>query len=154
MAIAADAARDQGRLDLARGRYDAAFQRDPGVFRRLETAVAVEIRPSGSDTAGDIADMLARSPRFESQRGGLVLSVRADRASSRVCLSGGDGQVIACAESQAKRTESGDGFAARAAQEALTQLFAPRVDLTQMDINSLDGQNLSGRDALQTVFEW
>ncbi len=154
MAIAADAARDQGRLDLARGRYDAAFQRDPGVFRRLEAAVPVELRAAGGDTAGEIADMLARSPRFDRERGGLVLSVRVDRASSRVCLAGGEGQVIACAESQAKRAESGDAFAARAAQEALTQLFSPRVDLSQMDINSLDGQNLSGRDALQTVFEW
>jgi tetratricopeptide (TPR) repeat protein len=154
MAIAADAAREQGQMDVARARYDAAFQRDPGVFRRLELAVAVEVRPAGGEIAHDVASMLARAPRFRSERGGLALSVRADRASSRVCLSGGQGEVIACAESRAKRSESGDDFAARAAQEALTQLFSPRVDLTQMDINSLDGQNLSGRDALQTVFEW
>jgi hypothetical protein len=154
LAIAADAARDLGKLDVARGRYDGAFQRDPGVFRRLEIAVAVEVQASGGELAADIADMLARSPRFTQQRGGLALIVRADRAAARVCLGGGGGEIVACAESQAKRAESADDFAARAAQEALAQLFSPRVDLTQMDINSLDGQNLSGRDALQTVFEW
>jgi len=154
MAIAADAARAQERLPAARARYDAAFQRDPGVFRRLELPVAVEIRASGDTVASEIAEMLARSPRFAQQPGGLGLNVRADRAAARVCLSGEQGQVIACAETQAKRTEAGQEFAARAAQEALQQLFSPRVDLTQMEINSLDGQNLSGRDALQTVFDW
>ena len=154
LAVAADAARQAGKLSVARARYDAAFQRDPGVFRRLEVPVAVEISSGGGDVAGTIADMLARSPRFDSERGGLRLEVRGDRKAARVCLSGDGGQVIECADVQAKAGEDADGFTARAAQEVMTQLFAPRVDLSQMDINSLDGQNLSGRDALQNVFDW
>jgi hypothetical protein len=40
-----------------------------------------------------------------------------------------------------------------AAGETLRQLFSPRVDLSQTDIHSLDGQNLSGRDSLRGVLE-
>lgn len=154
MAIAADAARQAGRMEVARARYDAAFQRDPGVFRRLEVPIAVEINAASGEVSGEIAEMLARSPRFTGERGGLRLEVRGDRSSARVCLSGDRGQVISCAETQAKRSEDASEFAARAALEAMAQLFAPRVDLTQMDINSLDGQNLSGRNALETVFDF
>ena len=153
MAIAADAARQLGRFDLARGRYDAAFQRDPGVFRRLEIPVAVEIRSSGGEFTANAARMLARSPRFTQQRGGLVLAVRGNRAATRVCLSGEHAQVIACADVAAKSSESSADYAARIAREAQQQLFAPHIDLTQMDIGSLDGQNVGNRDALKTLFE-
>jgi tetratricopeptide (TPR) repeat protein len=152
-ALAADAARARGQMQRARMRYDAAFQRDPGVFRRLEIPLAVEIRAVGGPSADEAAQMLARSPRFTQARGGLTLAVRANGPSARVCLSGEQGQLITCAEIEARSQKPGQSYAAHIAEEALRQLFSPRVDLTQMDINSLDGQNLSSRDALQTIFE-
>jgi hypothetical protein len=152
-AIAADAARERGQMQLARTRYDAAFQRDPGVFRRLELAVAVEIRAAGGPVAEEAAQMLSRSPRFTQARGGLVLSVLANGPSARVCLAGEQGQLITCAEVETRTRKVGESYAAHIASEAQKQLFSPRMDLSQMDINSLDGQNLSGRDALQTIFE-
>jgi tetratricopeptide (TPR) repeat protein len=153
MALAADAAREQGHMLLARQRYDAAFQRDPGIFRRLEVPVAVEIRAAGGPTAEDAAQMLARSPRFVQAQGGLSLSLRVDSRSAHVCLSGEQAQVIACADIDAQRKPAAESYAAYVAQESLRQLFSPRVDLSQMDINSLDGQNLNGRDALKSLFE-
>jgi hypothetical protein len=153
MAIAGDAAYERDELARARARYGAAYDRDPGVLRRLGIALPVEVRASGGDVADDIADMLADSPRFTSEDGGLGLQVKADHTSARVCLAGDNAQVLACAEAKAKSNEDADDFARRAAKEALDQLFAPRVDLSQSDINGLDGQNLSGRDALESVFE-
>jgi hypothetical protein len=97
--------------------------------------------------------MLARSPRFRSVPGGLSLAIRGHRARLEVCLSGSHAQVIVCAVIEPKSDESPQAHAARAATEALQQLFAPRVDLSQMDINSLDGQNLPTRDALKTLFQ-
>src|SRR5262249_42227056 len=99
-----------------------------------------------------VADMLERSPRFAREEGGLTLSVTADRASARVCLSDAQGQSIGCSDAEAKRAEPAGAFATRAAKQALDELFAPRVDLAQTDINSLDGQNLSGRNALESLF--
>jgi hypothetical protein len=153
MAVAAEAARELSQMPAARARYGAAFQRDPGVFRRLEVPVPVEIRASGGEVAGDVAAMLSRSPRFTETDGGLNLSVQVDGGGARVCLSGDQAQQIACAEFEAKALKKGERYAQRIAEEAQKQLFSPRIDLTQMDINSLDGQNLSGRDALETLFE-
>jgi hypothetical protein len=153
MAVAAEAARDSDQMQAARARYGAAFQRDPGVFRRLEFPVPVEIRSSGSDVAADVAAMLSRSPRFTVAEGGLSLSVQVDGAGARVCLTGEQGQQIGCAEFEAKALKPGEHYAQRIAEETQKQLFSPRIDLTQMDINSLDGQNLAGRDALETLFQ-
>jgi tetratricopeptide (TPR) repeat protein len=153
MAIAADAALARGQMAVARARYDDAFQRDPGIFRRLEIPVAVEIRSSGGGVARDAAEMLERSPRFESRRGGLGLSVRVNGSSADVCLSGVQGAQIACAQVDATRKPKDTNIAAYVAQETLRQLFAPRLDLSQTEINSLDGQNLNSRDALKTLFQ-
>jgi hypothetical protein len=153
MAIAAEAARDLDQTAVARARYDAAFQRDPGVFRRLEFPVAVELRAAAGELAEDVASMLLRSVRFAEQDGGLQLTVQADGVAARVCLSGEQAQQIACADFEAKALAAGEDYAGAIARNALKQLFSPRIDLTQMDINSLDGQNLSGRDALETLFE-
>jgi tetratricopeptide (TPR) repeat protein len=153
MAIAGDAAYQRGDLERARSRYGGAFDRDPGVLRRLGLALPVEVSASGGDVADDTADLLAGSPRFESQDGGLGLQVSSDGTAVRVCLAGEKAQLLACADVKRKRAEDGDDFSRRAAKEALDQLFAPKVDLSQSDINGLDGQNLSGRDALESVFD-
>jgi tetratricopeptide (TPR) repeat protein len=153
MAVAAEAARRQERMGTARSRYEAAFQRDPGVFRRMEFPVAVEIRSAGGELAEEVAGMLSRSPRFTRMDGGLTLAVQVGAGDARVCLTADQGQQVACAEIDPKTIRSQEPFAPQVAREALKQLFSPRIDLTQMDINSLDGQNLAGRDALETLFE-
>jgi hypothetical protein len=70
-----------------------------------------------------------------------------------VCLAGEDNQVIACSDTDAAKKKPGEDYTARVAEDALTQLFSPRVDLSQMEINSLDGQNVQSRDALKSLFE-
>ncbi len=151
-AIAADAARRAERWDRARVHYDGAFQRDPGLLRRLGLAIAVRVSTEGA-LGGELADMLERSPRFISSPDGLGLAVQANAASTRVCLSGGHGQVITCADVDAKSKPADAPWLKHAAAETLRQLFSPRVDLSQTDIHSLDGQNLSGRDALRGVLD-
>jgi tetratricopeptide (TPR) repeat protein len=163
-ALAADAAWQGERWERASVHYDAAFQRDPGVLRRLGLPVPVRVRTEG-ELGSDVADMLERSPRFTRSESGLTLTVQADRASARICLVGGQNQMISCAEVDAVEAAKAAGkgpdgkeqplppWPEHVAREALKQLFSPRVDLSQTDINSLDGQNLSGRDALRSVLE-
>lgn len=165
-AIAADAARRSEHWERASVHYDAAFQRDPGILRRLGLPVAVRVRTEGPYGA-EVADMLERSPRFERSESGLTLTVQVDRANAHICLVSAQGQMISCADvdavESAKAAASPAGkddkaaepppWSEHVAREALRQLFAPRVDLSQTDIHSLDGQNLSGRDALRSVLE-
>ncbi|MDH5672111.1 MAG: tetratricopeptide repeat protein [Myxococcales bacterium] len=151
MALSAQAARDLGRSELARRHYNDALQRDPGVFRRLELPIAVRVGLGGGEVAETVAEMLLRSPRFENDAGGLSMRIEADRTQARVCLRGERDELIACSSSRARASEGEDAYAARVTSEALEQLFAPRIDLTQTDINSLDGTNLSGRGPLEAI---
>ncbi len=153
MAIAAEAARQQGDYARARKHYASAFQRDPGVFRRLELPLAVRIEIMGGEAAEELAAMLERSPRFAHEDDGLGLQVRVESLSARVCLTSDGGDLISCADTESYAGEDPEVLAARAAADTFEQMFSPRIDLTQIDINSLDGGNLAGRGTLDTLFD-
>jgi tetratricopeptide (TPR) repeat protein len=148
-AVMAEAALQSGDGATAAASYDAAFQSDPGVFRRLGLAVPVRIEAHGA-LGEDLAERLARSPRLEPSAGGFTLRIDATAVSGKVCLSAPSGN-LGCAELAAKANEAAEPFAIRLCDAFHEQLFAPRVDLTQADVNSLDGHNLSGRDALKDL---
>jgi tetratricopeptide (TPR) repeat protein len=151
-AVAAEAARAEGDGNAAVRHYDAALQADPGVFRRLGVALPIEIVASSDEVAQAAASVIARSPRFTVESSGLSVRIEANRTSGRACL-GSKGQLVGCADVKAKATEDADELGARIATAMMEEVFAPRVDLTQADVGSLDGGNLVGRDALKTLFE-
>jgi tetratricopeptide (TPR) repeat protein len=151
MALAADAARRAGRAKEARGYYDQAFQRDPGIFRRLELPVGVRIEVGGAAVGEEIASMLAGSPRFVSDDRGLTLRIEAEPLRARVCLLGAQNQLVGCAETESHSGEARREHASRAAAAAQEELFAPRIDLSQIDINSLDGSTQTRRGDLDTL---
>ena len=144
-AIAGEAAAQRGQLEVAKGHYDTAFQDDPGVFRRLELSIPVRVSTSGDDMAERVARDLLVSPRFHGADLGLVLKIEADRAGGRACLSTAKGALLACGEAFARSNQHAREVAAAIARAAQEEIFSPRVDLSQVDINSLDGGNLSGR---------
>jgi tetratricopeptide (TPR) repeat protein len=115
-----------------------ALESDPPVIRRLSMSLPVQIRCSDSV----VADMLDSSPRFRSGDG-FELVVDGDPGSGfRGHLQGPDGSVLTRFESEPSddRTESRQLLC-----EVVHQtVFAPRVNLTQADINGLDGSNLAG----------
>ena len=90
-------------------------------------------------------------------------SVSGDAAALSVCLQGGGGTVLDCSETSVNEpTEDAawnadespaattvESFVARAAREAQARLFAPRIDLSQADIGSLDGSNRVARDPME-----
>ncbi|HEX7480014.1 MAG TPA: tetratricopeptide repeat protein [Polyangiales bacterium] len=153
LALGADAARRSGHADLALRHYEDAFQADPGVFRRLGLAVPVRIEARGGDVAERVASMLAGSPRIDAGQSGLALRIEADATSGSACLVGRDQSAIACGRATAKATDDARTLAAAIARDFQSRAFAPRVDMTQSDINSLDGTNLVKDDALQTLFD-
>ena len=152
-AVMGAAASDDGRDADAAASYQQALERDPGVVRRLGLALPVRPLARGGEVARETLSLLLGSPRFTAVERGLALSAETEGTRARVCLHGGSEQVLACADVERKSAEGNQAFARRVAAGALEQLFAPRVDLSQGEINSLDGQNLSGRNALEDVLE-
>jgi tetratricopeptide (TPR) repeat protein len=153
LAVAAEAARQLGRNSIALHNYEEAFLVDPGVFRRLELAVPVRLEVRGDAAASDVASRLSGSPRLRESDSGLVLRVQVNRTGGSACLLGRDGSELGCGRATAKAGDDASALSAKLAQDFHEKVFAPRIDLGQADINSLDGSNLVRDDALKTLFD-
>jgi hypothetical protein len=143
-AILGKVRQDRGATSAAAQDYERAMQIDPGVLRRLGFALPVRIEVRGDEVAEDVADALARSPRFDVGDRGLNVRVSATRAGGEVCLIGASGAQLACGQAQAKANEGADSVVTRLVHELHENAFAPNIDLSQTDANSLDGSNLRG----------
>lgn len=153
MALASQAAQARDQHELALRYVEDAFQADPGVFRRLGLAVPVRITASGNEVSQEVADQLDDSPRLDDESWGLSVRVESDGTSGSACLVGQDGSALGCGRGVAQANDDSDTLASRIVQDFHDKVFAPRVDMTQADINSLDGTNLVKDDGLKTLFD-
>jgi hypothetical protein len=135
---------DSGRVDLALEDFERTIQLDPSVLRRLSLTLPVRVSNAVGDAADDVEDAIGRSPRFDVGRAGLPLELRGDGAGLSVCLRGVSGAELACGTAPRKADESAADYTARLMAEVHDHLFAPRIDLSQVDASSLDGSNLRG----------
>ena len=91
-----------------------------------------------------LAKAVMRSPRFESSGNGLRIQVEG----SRICLFGRTGTSWGCSEAELEEDETAESYAQRVVDSFHEVIFAPRVDLSRIDINSLDGSNRVTRNPL------
>lgn len=153
LAVGAEAAWRLGRSPQAVQQYEEAFLADPGVFRRLELKVPVHMVVRGDATAEDVASRLSGSPRLRESEAGLTLRIDADRSRGSACLIARDHSEIACGRADAKAGDDASALSAKIVSDFHEKVFAPRIDMGQTDINSLDGTNLVRDDALKTLFD-
>lgn len=151
LALSSEAARELGRADALQF-YEQAFQADPGVFRRLSLRVPVRIEVRGNSVAERAASRLEGSPRLDEEDSGLLLRVEANNTGGTACLFSRDQSTLGCGRVQAIATDDEDAVASKLVRDFHEKVFAPRIDMSQADINSLDGTNLVRDDALRTLF--
>lgn len=146
-AIGGAAALDAGQVARAAQLLDVALQLDRSAVRAQDVALPAAVQASGGEVAQDAAAILRRSPRLHEAPDGFT--VRVDDAAGAVsaCLLGPSEDVIACAEVKRRQSEPALDTARRLAAEFHEQAFAPRVDLTQADVTSLDGSPLAAGNA-------
>ncbi|HXE72454.1 MAG TPA: tetratricopeptide repeat protein [Candidatus Nitrosotenuis sp.] len=151
-ALLARALLDQGRRQEALPLYQEAMEANPGLFRQLGLRLPVNLRPSGDPLARRAAATLGRSPRFRKASWGFPLEVSGGASGLQAVLKGLDGTVLASVSTAPK----GDVDLVRQfCQDVHQQAFATKLDLTQQDINSLDGSATSGssvREQLEQMF--
>jgi hypothetical protein len=152
LALSAEAARTLGKPDALRY-YEEAFQADPGVFRRLSLQVPVRFEVRGDDIAEKVASRLEGSPRLDVEDAGLLLRVDANHTGGTACLFSRDQSTLGCGRVTAIATDDAGTIAAKLVRDFHEKVFAPRIDMSQSDINSLDGTNLVRDDALRTLFD-
>lgn len=127
--------------------YEEVLSTDPGLFRRLGWALPVEVESSDAEVDRALAKALMRSPRFESSVDGL--RIRIDGA--RICLFGRSGTAWGCSDVEVEEDETHESYAQRTVDSFHAAIFSPRVDLSRIDINSLDGSNRVTRNPLDML---
>lgn len=119
---------------------DLVMQIDPGTVRRLGLGLPATIEAGDSPVAQNAGDLLAGSPRFDIEAGpGFRLQVSGDDKAAQACLLDPRGSRLSCARVAPRSGEDRDAFTRRLVEELHTAAFAPRLDLTQADLRSLDG---------------
>ncbi len=124
--------------------YERAMQIDPGVMRRLGLRLPVRVEVEGDDVAEDVEDALGNSSRFALGTRGLGVQIRVTRAGGEACLVGVSGAQLACGRAEAQANEGAKELVSKLVESVHERVFAPNVDLSQTDANSLDGSNLRG----------
>lgn len=138
------AALDAGQNEKAFEAFDRAMQLDPGVIRRLGIALPATFAAAGGTAAEKALDYLRSSPRFEPAGGGFRVQVEVAGDGGSACLYGPQQARLGCAQLTARGGESAEDLASRLALAFHTDVFAPRLDLTQADLRSLDGSPAAG----------
>jgi tetratricopeptide (TPR) repeat protein len=127
--------------------YEEVLAVDPGLFRRLGWTLPVEVRSSDAEIDRSVAKAVMRSPRFETSSDGLRIQVD----SGRVCLFGRTGTSWGCSEAELEEDDTGESYEQRIVDSFHEAIFSPRVDLSRIDINSLDGSNRVTRNPLDML---
>jgi hypothetical protein len=149
-ALGARAALESGRTADAARLFDLALQVHPGALRAPGLRLPVAWRAGGDPLSRAALDLLRGSPRLASDRGlGFEVAVEGTRA----CLAGPGGRTYACASIDPRPGESERDVASRLALEFHERVFAPRLDLSQADLNSLDGSPTAGGSRGERRFE-
>jgi hypothetical protein len=136
LALKAQIQERQGQTAESYRTYQQIMEQAPSMLRTLDISLPVQIQGSGS-MLSDAASMLTDSPRFRDDSKGLKIQLTSSGGSLKAVLLGLDGSVINDAE--VKILKDTDQTARDLVAEVHTKFFAPRVDLSQVDINSLDG---------------
>jgi len=143
-AVLAGALLAQGRAEEATPHLREVLFHYPTALRHLELRLPVAITHDESPVAADAARRLARSPRLTIGRGdAFTVHIEASGEELSACLRARDGALLNCGVVDADDAEAAGGdvgaLAILVADAFHRTVFAPKVELTSADINSLDG---------------
>jgi hypothetical protein len=167
----AESALALGRTAEAWPLYDEVMQRDPGALVRLGRALPIGGADSGHDLGGQAAQLAAGGPRFVRYPGSPF---RVVAQGQEVCLTGTGGNLLSCVSDPGRRAAisrmlddalQGSAYAdppdardlddpvRRTALHFVRSAFAPRLDLSQQDLSTLDGTPLAERGIDPSVLD-
>lgn len=149
-AIQAECFMREGNPDAAALMYHQVFESDPGVFRRLGLRIPIRL-------GGGPVDEFDLSPRFVVRDDApyrLDVEAATERGMRVARVSDLHGAVLGRGVASTSGSRGSGSQAEQARRRALDDvLFAPRIDLSQSDVTSLDGSNRVGREPLQDLVD-
>ena len=127
--------------------FEEVLATDPGLFRRMGWALPVDVRSTDAELDRALAKAVLRSPRFERSDQGMRIEIDG----ARICLFGRTGAAWGCGEADPEPDETGASYTQRVVDAFHAEIFSPRIDLSRIDINSLDGSNRVTRNPLEML---
>ncbi len=118
------------------------FDTAPAMFRHLDTPIPIRLETDNDPQSKKAAALIRKSPRFTVSSQGFPLSIRRGGSSLIATLLTPQqsliNEVSVSMESQDEQEPS-----THLAELFHQKVFSPRIDLSQRDINSLDGSTLT-----------
>lgn len=143
--LGARAAQKLHQLTRAMELYQLAMQLDPGTIRRLDAALPAVFYAAPGTVPKTARRLLRSSPRFaESKQGGFQVRLEGSANGAAGFLLSPFGTVLTSVQLTPRAGEDETALARRLAKELHIAAFAPRLDLTQADIRTLDGSPTAG----------
>jgi hypothetical protein len=142
--LAGECARRSGDDAGMTAHFAAALAKDPGLFRRLELRLPVQLESDGTPLADRALALLESSPRFRSGEGRFHVALQGGRQ-PQACLLGPNREQYACAHVNLPVDTSAKVGARLLVAEFHKVAFALKADLSQADLTSLDGSPTAGR---------
>lgn len=140
-----------GDRTLAATLLHQVLDRYPTVLRLLGIRLPVDIQAGPQPEAQTVARRLLGSRRLQPGQPLFTVRVTGSGETLRICLEGGSGRRYACAtladedpQARERRDEAPEDRITRLLDRFHDKVFAPKIDLTQRDINSLDGSAVRG----------
>ena len=127
--------------------FEEVLATDPGLFRRMGWTLPVDVRSTDAELDRALAKAVLRSPRFERSDQGMRIEIDG----ARICLFGRTGAAWGCGEADPEPDETGTSYTQRVVDAFHAEIFSPRIDLSRIDINSLDGSNRVTRNPLEML---
>jgi tetratricopeptide (TPR) repeat protein len=152
-AVSGEAAARTGRLGDALTFWATTLRDRPVTFRLLGIALPVRVRHDGDPVAARAAELLRKSPRFREAAGGYSLRTSLRAGQVVVELFGPNGELLREASEPVGPNQ--EDSAQAVAREFLARLHRPDVDLTQINIGSLEGATggPSNSRGLETILD-
>lgn len=135
---------DEDRFEEAMEVGTRVFDTAPAMFRHLDLSVPITISADADPQCQEVASALGDSPRFHADSRGFAVKIVKSGSSLIASLSTPRGTLLAEASVPLQDKERTEMTAAEDLTRRFHQkAFAPRIDLSQKDINSLDGSTLT-----------
>ncbi len=140
-----------GQHEIARELWRQVLSTDPGLFVRTGVRVPVRLpaREPFSNTLR--ASVVSNLHAFLSDdEDGFEIRLNIDDQRIEICLDNRGAEIL-CHQTERTASEARNIFAGRATADFLRALMSPDVPLSQTDLVSLDGGNVSTRNPLETL---
>lgn len=154
--IGARASLADGDWQRAVAYFDQAMQLDPGSVRRAGAALPSVVYAAPGDIAQRSQEIIDGSPRFKEAKGGFQIRLKGHQDDGSAVLLSPEGTVLTTVSVRPRAGDDVDSMARRLIQKLHSEAFAPRLDLTQADLRTLDGSPTAGggrsSERLRSVF--